>query len=215
MKKLIFLLVIGGALWHYRAQLPWNSSPSAFNEDGSAKALLIVADICGRPCELMEDHLDKLRVEYELKSIDPQDADQLAELHQYTKGANVLPVLVMGEKIITEYSEFELPFEVADALGMEYLPSDQAEIINKAHFNDDGSRKVVLYGTRWCGYCKKARELLDKEGIAFEDVDVEDSGESMRRYKTLGGNGYPLIFSGAKALSGFDAKKLLKLAEAK
>lgn len=32
---------------------------------------------------------------------------------------------------------------------------------------------VVLYGTEWCGYCKKARAWLTKRRIQFVDRDVE------------------------------------------
>jgi glutaredoxin len=216
MKKLLFLLIIGGALWHYRAQLPWNNSASgAFNADGSPGALLITSDDCGKPCEMMEKNLDRMHVNYQRKLIHYDNPDEITELHRYTNGANILPVFVVGKQVTRGYNEFELPFDVADVLGVDYLPAEQAEIIRKTHFNADGSKKVVLYGTAWCGYCKKARELLDSKGIRYEDVDVERSGESMRHFKTLGGNGYPLIFVGARAMSGYEQQKLLELASAK
>ena len=33
--------------------------------------------------------------------------------------------------------------------------------------------KVEMYTTMWCGYCARARGLLQKKGVAFEDIDVE------------------------------------------
>lgn len=213
MKKLFFLLIMGVAIWHYRADLPWNNNSSgAFNDDGSATALLFIAEDCGKPCTMIVSQLDRLHVAYESKSIHYDNRDEVAELHRYTRGANILPVLVLGERVVRGYNESELPYDVADALGLEHLPTEQANIISAAHFNADGSKKLVMYGTSWCGYCKKARELMDKEGIAYEEVDVERTGEGMRRFKVLGGGGYPLIFAGARRLSGFEAGKLRELA---
>ena len=36
--------------------------------------------------------------------------------------------------------------------------------------------KVEMYTTMWCGYCARARGLLNKKGVAFEDIDVEADG---------------------------------------
>lgn len=31
---------------------------------------------------------------------------------------------------------------------------------------------VVMYSTRWCGYCVRARRLLDNKGVAYTNIDV-------------------------------------------
>jgi glutaredoxin 3 len=36
--------------------------------------------------------------------------------------------------------------------------------------------KVEMYTTMWCGYCARARGLLNKKGVAFEDIGVESDG---------------------------------------
>jgi mycoredoxin len=30
-----------------------------------------------------------------------------------------------------------------------------------------------MYSTQWCGYCFRLRKQLDREGIAYEVVDIE------------------------------------------
>jgi mycoredoxin len=30
-----------------------------------------------------------------------------------------------------------------------------------------------MYSTPWCGYCVRLKRALDREGIEFEDVDIE------------------------------------------
>lgn len=32
--------------------------------------------------------------------------------------------------------------------------------------------KVVLYTTAFCGYCARAKALLEAKGVAFEEIDV-------------------------------------------
>jgi len=32
---------------------------------------------------------------------------------------------------------------------------------------------LTMYSTTWCGYCYRLRSQLDREGIAYEVVDIE------------------------------------------
>ena len=31
-----------------------------------------------------------------------------------------------------------------------------------------------MYTTRWCGYCVRAKALLDAKGIAYEEISLDD-----------------------------------------
>lgn len=33
--------------------------------------------------------------------------------------------------------------------------------------------QFTMYSTPWCGYCHRLKSQLDREGIAFEIVDIE------------------------------------------
>ncbi len=35
----------------------------------------------------------------------------------------------------------------------------------------------TMYSTPWCGYCHRLKSQLDREGIAFEMVDIEQHPE--------------------------------------
>ena len=35
------------------------------------------------------------------------------------------------------------------------------------------SGSVTMYSTTWCGYCNRLKSQLDREGIAYEVVDIE------------------------------------------
>lgn len=34
---------------------------------------------------------------------------------------------------------------------------------------------VTMYSTTWCGYCHRLKSQLDREGIAYEVVDIEQT----------------------------------------
>ena len=35
-------------------------------------------------------------------------------------------------------------------------------------------REIRIYTTRWCGYCVRAKALLDAKGIPYEEVALDD-----------------------------------------
>jgi glutaredoxin len=211
MKKFIVLIIITALLWHFRSDLSPQGSSGNYGENGEVMPLFFTGNVCGKPCADMEKHLNKLHVSYEKKTIDPNSKDDLDELHQYTNGRNILPVLVLGDRRIMEYNSFSLPFEIAATMGLDYLPDEQERIIREQHYTADGRPKLVLYGTSWCGYCKKARDQLAGAGVSYDNVDVEQSADSMRNFKKLGGNGYPLIFAGARGMTGYSPQQLNEL----
>ncbi|GIG65332.1 NrdH-redoxin [Phytomonospora endophytica] len=32
---------------------------------------------------------------------------------------------------------------------------------------------LTMYSTEWCGYCRRLKTQMDREGIAYEVVDIE------------------------------------------
>jgi glutaredoxin 3 len=64
---------------------------------------------------------------------------------------------------------------------------------------------VVVYSTSSCGYCVRAKALLSKLGIQFEEVDVTtDSAKRAWLVETTGRRTVPQIFIKGKAIGGFD-----------
>jgi mycoredoxin len=37
---------------------------------------------------------------------------------------------------------------------------------------------VTMYSTQWCGYCHRLKSQLDREGIAYEVVDIEKNEDA-------------------------------------
>jgi mycoredoxin len=39
---------------------------------------------------------------------------------------------------------------------------------------------VTMYSTQWCGYCHRLQSQMDREGIAYEVVDIERVPDAAR-----------------------------------
>lgn len=72
----------------------------------------------------------------------------------------------------------------------------------------DGQPAVVMYTTASCGYCRAARQFFDKSGIAYTDLDINQSEKNGEEFRKLGGRGVPLILVGEEKMVGFNAQLL-------
>jgi mycoredoxin len=34
--------------------------------------------------------------------------------------------------------------------------------------------EVTIYGTRWCGDCRRAKKFLQERGVAFREVNIDE-----------------------------------------
>ena len=37
---------------------------------------------------------------------------------------------------------------------------------------------MTIYSTQWCGYCHRLMKQLDREGVGYDVVDIEDDPEA-------------------------------------
>ncbi len=75
-----------------------------------------------------------------------------------------------------------------------FSPSLTKQQLATAQSNSQtNASKVVLYGTSWCGYCKKTREFLAANNISYTEFDIEHSAEGRRRYDAINGSGVPVL----------------------
>lgn len=74
--------------------------------------------------------------------------------------------------------------------------------------------KVEIYSTMWCGYCARARALLQRKGVAFEDIDVDaDSDKRDEMIQRAGGRRtVPQIFIDGRHVGGSDELAALERA---
>lgn len=49
------------------------------------------------------------------------------------------------------------------------------------------SAQVTMYSTAWCGYCFRLKRHLDREGIRYSDVDIEQDPEAAELVEQFNG----------------------------
>lgn len=66
--------------------------------------------------------------------------------------------------------------------------------------------EVIMYSTNFCGYCQRARGLLERKGVSFREIKVdEEANERENMLKRTGGRRtVPQIFIGERHVGGYD-----------
>lgn len=74
-------------------------------------------------------------------------------------------------------------------------------------------KKVTMYATDWCGYCARARALLTRKGIAFEEIDVEAVPGAYQDMQRLSGRtSVPQILIDGQPIGGCEELQALEAA---
>lgn len=208
MKKLIIGLVAIGALYQYDSSLFdfMLGKAGAFDSDGNPKVVLFISSTCGIHCDNALTHIKNKGIEAEIIDVQNNEAGS-KELKRYSK-RNGLPVLVVGKQVQYGFQGKRFDELLYDAVGKSALGRREKKVF-KHHFNEDGSAKVVMYGTSWCGYCAQARERLIEIGIEHTEWDVEKDKKANNRYGVLQSSGYPLIYVGTRRIGTYDEDKII------
>jgi glutaredoxin 3 len=67
--------------------------------------------------------------------------------------------------------------------------------------------EIEIYTQDWCSYCARAKQLLDRKGVAYREIDAPH-GSPARAEATAragGGTTMPQIFIGGAHVGGCDA----------
>jgi glutaredoxin len=62
---------------------------------------------------------------------------------------------------------------------------------------------VVMYSTRTCPFCAKARGYFKNAGVAVTERLIDESPNAAKEFEAFGIKGVPLIFIGNRQISGF------------
>ncbi|MEI8320995.1 MAG: glutaredoxin 3 [Alphaproteobacteria bacterium] len=68
------------------------------------------------------------------------------------------------------------------------------------------SKKIRIYTASYCPYCVKAKMLLDRKGLSYEEIDVTNKSEEREKLvvKAQGRKTVPQIFIGEMHVGGCD-----------
>jgi glutaredoxin 3 len=70
----------------------------------------------------------------------------------------------------------------------------------------EGGARVRVFGTDYCGWCRRAEALLAKEGIPFEKVDVTGDDEARAALVEASGGRrtVPVVFVDGRVIGGYE-----------
>ena len=64
--------------------------------------------------------------------------------------------------------------------------------------------RVRVYSTRWCGYCVRAKALLESRGIEFEEISLDDDPAFRQKlFDLTGGWTVPQIVIDGRPIGGY------------
>jgi glutaredoxin 3 len=64
--------------------------------------------------------------------------------------------------------------------------------------------RIELYTTRWCGYCVRAKALLDAKQVPYDEISLDDDPAFRQRLQDLtGGWTVPQILIDGKPIGGY------------
>jgi glutaredoxin 3 len=64
--------------------------------------------------------------------------------------------------------------------------------------------RVRMYTAPWCGYCVRAKALLDARGVEYEEVDLDDDPAFRRKlFDETGGWTLPQIVVDGRSIGGY------------
>jgi glutaredoxin-related protein len=208
MLRFFFVICLAFGAWKlYTKGNPFSGGPPVTGPDGKPLVILFSGPDCGANCSGIRSDLQARKVNFQEVEMTGPD-DKMAV--QYS--INAYPTTIIGKRRLVGSDFRSLGGVLAEALGDEVLTRSEKMAMSN-HFDGQGRAKVVLYGTKWCGYCRKQRELFAAQGIAFDDIDVEASERGMLAYSALKGSGYPLTYVGYRRYDGFNDGELMASAE--
>ena len=63
--------------------------------------------------------------------------------------------------------------------------------------------RIQIYTTRWCGYCVRAKALLDGRGLAYEELHLDDTAFRQTLFDRTGGWTVPQILIDGRPIGGY------------
>ncbi|MFW5450718.1 MAG: glutaredoxin domain-containing protein [Methylophagaceae bacterium] len=113
-----------------------------------------------------------------------------------------------SDKVQQNHQVEKIELKINSYQGVTYEPYQQ-DVGNDSE--QESSKRVTMFSTSWCGYCKKARKYFNLNAIPFVEYDIENNQHAKKRYDSLGGRGVPLILVSNRRMNGFSESGFLQI----
>lgn len=152
-------------------------------------------------CAAAREFLEERGVEF--REMNVQVSEEARQMLADVGGGRGVPALYVEGELVEGFNRDRFVDVLLASQGDAALSPAERRYRNR-HFDASGNPRVVVYGTEWCGYCKRARAWLEDSVLDWEFLDVEHDAEARAAYDALGAPGYPLIYFGNRSFVGFN-----------
>jgi mycoredoxin len=69
---------------------------------------------------------------------------------------------------------------------------------------ENGTSTVVMYSTVWCGYCRRLKSAMDRAGVPYTEVDIEQDAAAADLVQSVNGGNHTVptvVFPDGSALT--------------
>jgi glutaredoxin len=94
-----------------------------------------------------------------------------------------------------------------DARASSYAHFDSRPLVERT------GRPVILFSTATCGFCVKARALLDARGVDYANLRIDDSEQARTEFAALSAVGVPVLLIGQRRIEGFRKQAIIEALE--
>jgi mycoredoxin len=63
---------------------------------------------------------------------------------------------------------------------------------------------LTMYSTTWCGYCRRLKDQFDREGIEYQEIDIESDPSAAEFVESVNGGNQTVptvLFPGGSTLT--------------
>lgn len=71
--------------------------------------------------------------------------------------------------------------------------------------------RIRMYTTDWCGYCERAKSLLKRRDLPYEEIRIDEEPDFRQRLRELtGGSTVPQILIDGRPIGGYGELRRLE-----
>lgn len=67
-----------------------------------------------------------------------------------------------------------------------------------------GTDGIIMLSATWCGYCDALRQDLDRMGVAYSELDIDDEARGSAAFDAVDARGVPVLVVGQEIVYGYD-----------
>lgn len=207
MKKFLLIAAIAAAVYY---QFFTGQVTGVYAENGAPRTVFFTTDQCGKAWVETRKQLKRRKIEFE--EYDASDNGPDSELYKEVGGTGYLPLIAMGRQRVIGDNPGGIISALAEEFGPAHIRSRERTALQR-NLDANDEAIVVMYATSWCGYCKKARQYFEDNGVEFVEYAIESDRAAKRDFDALLGSGTPLLYQGYTRVAGFDQQQIEKVFE--